>query len=471
MREKSIKLGEKYPSIVSLVMASVWIIVLLVLWEGLRRIPFIASADSGYLGQLLVDLAGTGVSILAIWLLKMGSIFKEKRYGLGKGFVIGLYFIVVGMFSLIVTTISTIVQGKNEINPIWKILVFTITMFLIGAAEELMFRGVVSNLLYKKYAKSRQGVWFCVLLTGIIFGAVHLFNAISPEVSFYSALIQGIVAGAIGMVLTAVYYRCRNIWVVIILHAFIDFAGLFTSGVFGTNTLDGTIGTYSAANLFALLPYSIVLLVLLRKKKVDEILEQSSDEEPNEGAKEETSVETNVETKRLVIALAGYFVVIVITFIAGVGTMVEMFQKQYNEQMQAAQKGHIGTQVESFSGTYIEQDLSETITLKEDGTYLTYMKADNVSKGTLIGMVFADEEEIYISNISDSCQVDEKLELKAGDYSCKMIMISSLEEYQDFQETYNFEVSQEEDTNFQKIIESGKEGQSSADFSFIMTLD
>ena len=135
--------------------------------------------------------------------------------------------------------------------------------------------------------------------------------------------------------------------------------------------------------------------------------------------------------------------------------------------MQAAQSA----QVESFSGTYIEQDLSETITLKEDGTYLTYMKADNVSKGTLIGMVFADEEEIYISNISDSCQVDEKLELKAGDYSCKMIMISSLEEYQDFQETYNFEVSQEEDTNFQKIIESGKEGQSSADFSFIMTLD
>lgn len=463
MREKSVKLGEKYPSIVSLVMASVWLIVLLVLWEGLRRIPFIKSSDSGYLGQLIVDFIGTGVSILAIWLLKMGSIFKEKRYGLGKGFVIGLYFIVVGMFSLIVTTISTIAQGKNEMNPIWKILVFTITMFLIGAAEELMFRGVVSNLLYKKYAKSRQGVWFSVLLTGMIFGAVHLFNAISPEVSFYSALIQGIVAGAIGMVLTAVYYRCRNIWVVIILHAFIDFAGLFTSGVFGTNTLDGTIGTYSALQLFALIPYTIVLLVLLRKKKVDEILEQSSNDEPNEGAKEES----NVETKRLVIALAGYFVVIVITFIAGVGTMVEMFQKQYNEQMQAAQSA----QVESFSGTYIEQDLSETITLKEDGTYLTYMKADNVSKGTLIGMVFADEEEIYISNISDSCQVDEKLELKAGDYSCKMIMISSLEEYEDFKETYNFEVSKEEDTNFQKIIESGKEGQSSADFSFIMTLD
>ena len=467
MREKSVKLGEKYPSIVSLVMASVWIIVLLVLWEGLRRIPFIKSSDSGYLGQLIVDFIGTGVSILAIWLLKMGSIFKEKRYGLGKGFVIGLYFIVVGMFSLIVTTISTIAQGKNEMNPIWKILVFTITMFLIGAAEELMFRGVVANLLFVKFGKNRQGVWFSVLLTGIIFGAVHLFNAISPEVSFYSALIQGIVAGIMGMVFTAVYYRCRNIWVVIILHAFIDFAGLFTSGVFGTNTLDGTIGTYSAANLFALLPYSIVLLVLLRKKKVDEILEQSSDEEPNEGAKEESNVETNVETKRLVIALAGYFVVIVITFIAGVGTMVEMFQKQYNEQMQVAQSA----QLESFSGTYIEQDLSETITLKEDGRYLTNMKADNVSKGTLIGMVFADEEEIYISNISDSCQVDEKIELKAGDYFCKMIMISSLEEYEDFKETYNFEVSKEEDTNFQKIIESGKEGQSSADFSFIMTLD
>ena len=466
MRENSVKLGEKYPSIVSLVMASVWIIVLLVLWEGLRRIPFIESTDSGYLGQLLVDLVGTGVSILAIWLLKMGSIFKEKRYGLGKGFVIGLYFIVVGMFSLIVTTISTIAQGKNEMNPIWKILVFTITMFLIGAAEELMFRGVVANLLFVKFGKNRQGVWFSVLLTGIIFGAGHLFNAISPEVSFYSALIQGIVAGIMGMVFTAVYYRCRNIWVVIILHAFIDFAGLFTSGVFGTNTLDGTIGTYSAINLVATIPYFIVLLVLLRKKKVDEILEQSSNEEPNEGAKEETSVETNVETKRLVIALAGYFVVIVITFIAGVGTMVEMFQKQYNEQMQAAQSA----QVESFSGTYIEQDLSETITLKEDGTYLTYMKADNVSKGTLIGMVFADEEEIYISNISDSCQVDEKFELKAGDYSCEMIMISSLEEYEDFKETYNFEVSKKEDTNFQKILESSKEEQSSAEFSLTMTL-
>ncbi len=98
------------------------------------------------------------------------------------------------------------------------------------------------------------------------------------------------------------------------------------------------------------------------------------------------------------------------------------------------------------------------------------MKADNVSKGTLIGMVFADEKEIYISNISDSCQVDEKFELKAGDYSCEMIMISSLEEYEDFKETYNFEVSKEEDTNFQKILESSKEEQSSAEFSLTMTL-
>jgi len=451
MRGKSIRFSEKYPSIASLIAASIWILVLVLSSTGLSKIPFLASPDSGYLGQFMVDLVGTGVSVYAIWFLNMGNVIKEKRYGIGKGFVIGMYILAMSLFSLTVTTIGA---DKSNISPVWKIMIFVLTMFLIGAAEELMFRGVVSNLLFAKYGMSRQGVWFSVLLTGIIFGAVHLLNAISPEVSFYSALIQGIVAGGLGMVLTAIYYRCKNILVVILLHGIIDLAGLFTSGIFGANTLGGTIGSYSSLQLFGLIPYSIVLLVLLRKSKMEEILEKPVDKAPTG------------ETKRLVITVAGYFLVIVIAFFAGLGSMVEMFK----EQMEAAQLKSQGFKIESFSGTYIEKDLSEIITLKEDGSYLTGMKADKVSKGTIIGMIFSDEnQKVYISNLSDSCHVAEKLELKAGNYFCKMIMISSLEQYQDFLSTNDFEVSKEEDANFRKIIESKGKEQSSAEFSFVMT--
>ena len=444
MREKCIQIKEKYPIVISIVLAAIWTILLIGVGIGVSLIPFISNSKSGYLSQLIVDVMGTGLGIFVIWFFKSSAVYKEKRYGLGQGFLIGLYLVIIGFYSLIVTTIMA---DKSKINPIWQIAIFAITMIFIGTCEEFLFRGVISNLLFNKYGKTIPGVWFAVIMTGVIFGCMHLFNALSPEVSFYSALIQGLVAGVLGMVLTAIYFRCRNIWVVVILHAFIDFAALFTSGVFGTNTLDGSIGTYSALQLFGILPYIIVLLVLLRKNKMKEILENN------------IAKSSEKEIIRLVIVIVIFFIVAIITFIVGFPAMVKNFQSAIPP-------------IESFSGTYINQDMSEEVEVKTTGTYKITMSATEVSKGTLVDMIFVGEDnKVYGENLTDAGESEfDNINLPAGNYTCKMIMITSVEEYNQYIKDCGYTISEEDNSKFLKVFDNTSDGENSVKFSFELRL-
>ena len=165
------------------------------------------------------------------------------------------------------------VSSSYSVRPFGQILLFTVTMILIGTAEEFTFRGLIANLIFDKYGKTSKGVWFSTFMTGLIFGSIHLFNAISPDISLFSVAIQAILAGVLGMVFTAIYFRTRNIWFLVFLHAYNNFAALFGSGILGQGTIDSTIDSYSFINLIGIIPYIIVILVLLRKSKMEEIVD------------------------------------------------------------------------------------------------------------------------------------------------------------------------------------------------------
>ena len=72
----------------------------------------------------------------------------------------------------------------------------------------------------------------------------------------------------LGICLGAIYLRTGNYWTVALLHAFMDFCGLFSSGVFTVDTLTDTLGSYSAVNLVSVIPYLAIGLVLLRPGKM-----------------------------------------------------------------------------------------------------------------------------------------------------------------------------------------------------------
>ncbi|MDP4144076.1 MAG: CPBP family intramembrane metalloprotease [Bacillota bacterium] len=110
-------------------------------------------------------------------------------------------------------------------------------------------------------------------VASILFGLAHVTN-IFAGVSVKAALIQAAGAAVMGALLCAIYLRTRNIWAVVFLHAFMDFSSLIPSGMFGVSSAIGEINNYSYLKLLVCIVYLIPALVVLRKKKLQEIIER-----------------------------------------------------------------------------------------------------------------------------------------------------------------------------------------------------
>lgn len=232
------------------------------------RIPFFES-HSIYLAQFFVDMIG----FLGIYLLmkKLGYVhyFFERRVGFFKGLAVAGYFLVVSAFLF-----STYFAAYSSYNlqPAMEIAIFVACMFAIGLAEETLCRGLVANILLKAFGDNPYGVRFSVLISGILFGLFHLTNLLSGQIDFTGVITQVVLTSAIGMTFTTIYYRTRNLWVVIFIHALNDFAALLPSGIFNSGSLTDEISSYSLVNLIGLVPQFIIIIFLLRPKGMEQIL-------------------------------------------------------------------------------------------------------------------------------------------------------------------------------------------------------
>ncbi|PBJ11485.1 CPBP family intramembrane glutamic endopeptidase [Flavobacterium sp. ACN6] len=108
-----------------------------------------------------------------------------------------------------------------SVNPISFILIPLAIMFTVAIIEEILVRGIVFRIIEEKL-----GSYISLLISGVIFGALHLVN---PHSSFLSTLCITLA----GFLLGAAFIYSRNLWFPIAVH----FAWNFTqSGIFGTIT-------------------------------------------------------------------------------------------------------------------------------------------------------------------------------------------------------------------------------------------
>lgn len=152
------------------------------------------------------------------------------------------------------------------------ILYGIVMLFGIGFREESIFRGLFVDIIAKKYAKDRRGIFVTAIASGIVFGLIHMTN-IFTGVDLFSAAIQSVVAIGAGFYFAAVYLRGGSLWTLIIMHALADAASMFMP-IF---TMDGgsaidTINNLSVINLLPFFMLSGISLFLLRKQKCDEII-------------------------------------------------------------------------------------------------------------------------------------------------------------------------------------------------------
>jgi uncharacterized protein len=122
--------------------------------------------------------------------------------------------------------------GAALLGPPPKSVIFyvLINTLFVGISEELMFRGVLFH-----GAISRFSVWHTVLITSILFGAIHSLNGFLTG-DYGAALIQAGAAGMSGFWFAALRLQTNSLYPGMIMHWLWDFAVF----IFGASVRVGT---------------------------------------------------------------------------------------------------------------------------------------------------------------------------------------------------------------------------------------
>lgn len=127
--------------------------------------------------------------------------------------------ILVMVVSVVIATLEslfgiTVEFGQNAVittgreNPTAFLYMIPVALFVVGPGEELVFRGVVQGLFRRVI-----GVWPAIIVASVLFGLGHYFAISSGNAWTYL-----FVAGAMGLVLGAIYEHTENIVVPAAIH-------------------------------------------------------------------------------------------------------------------------------------------------------------------------------------------------------------------------------------------------------------
>jgi membrane protease YdiL (CAAX protease family) len=111
--------------------------------------------------------------------------------------------------------------------PLAAIFWIGINTAMVGVSEELMFRGV----LFRAFA-ARLAPWPAVLLTSMLFGAIHLLNVFQTG-ALGDAALQALTAFMSGMLFVAIVIRTGSLLPAMLYHWLWDFGTFMLAGAEG----------------------------------------------------------------------------------------------------------------------------------------------------------------------------------------------------------------------------------------------
>ncbi len=104
------------------------------------------------------------------------------------------------------------------------VLLYAIQCLFVGLFEETAFRGCVFMLMLEKRHKTRRDIFFSIILSSLVFGAIHIVN-IFAGAGIVPVILQLGYSFLIGAMCAVALLITRSIWVPVILHALFNFAG------------------------------------------------------------------------------------------------------------------------------------------------------------------------------------------------------------------------------------------------------
>ena len=190
--------------------------------------------------------------VLLFW--KNSYVFTQKQ----EKFIPSLRY---GWFYLIMGVVFFGLYGSASMNNVPGVINTAIFALLVGIYEEFLCRGWLLNEFLERYGETKKGVWISIIASGVIFGLIHFINVSSN--GFAGTVTQVLSASASGILFGFIYYRTKNIWSVVFLHAYWDFM-LFLAQLSPVTSVSANIsGTTVLAIIGSILLVLSELIILL----------------------------------------------------------------------------------------------------------------------------------------------------------------------------------------------------------------
>lgn len=144
-------------------------------------------------------------------------------------------------------------SGININNSISEIIFFIISMICVGFLEEIIFRGLLFQMM------SKYSIRQAILVTSFTFGIGHILNLLNGA-EFIPTIIQIIYAVSTGYMFAIILVRGKSLWPCIITHSVVN-----SLSIFNTTTM---VSTYIAPIILTIVPiiYSLYLNKIIKEK-------------------------------------------------------------------------------------------------------------------------------------------------------------------------------------------------------------
>lgn len=206
-------------------------------------------------GNLVITEAVLAGLVLIVMLLYGNSyVFTQKKENVFKGLGLGVFYIITSLFFM-----STAISEHGFDNK-YAVANLLLGCLFIGIAEEFLCRGWLLNEFLERFGKTKKGIWYSIIVSGLIFGLIHISNIFVMGQAVSATLTQVFSAAATGIVFGVIYYKTKNIWSVIILHGFWDFS-IFTMELIPVTEATETINTFSVFGIVMTLIIAAVELL------------------------------------------------------------------------------------------------------------------------------------------------------------------------------------------------------------------
>lgn len=222
-----------------------------------------------YLNSFLNEAVSSIVAVVIVIIAQKTAALRFNIKDIFKGFRYGLVPVAIAIL-LLLGNLGDL--SGSELIRGWEIILVLAKCILIGFAEEALYRGTVQELLTDAFGDDTKKAQISAIAgSSVLFGATHLLNALSPQVSFTTALIQAVTAGFMGLLFGGIYLKAgRSIWAGVFIHAVIDAVSFISKGVFNGVTEEGAIGNLSPAILANCVLYMVLFTFIMKDHETED---------------------------------------------------------------------------------------------------------------------------------------------------------------------------------------------------------